>query len=213
MLAIASGKGGSGKTTTTLGVAAAMQGPAVAVDADTDMPNLHALAGVPRDDEGDPPTERPHPTFDGVRVVPAPPGQPRRDDRPPASERLERIGRRTDATVLVDCPAGAGPDVAGPLAAASEALLVTTPCAPALRDTAKTAAMARALGTPVVGVVLVRARVEVPGVAELLDCPLLGRIPPADPPVLADERVRDAYHDVANGLNGRITNVGECRTC
>jgi septum site-determining protein MinD len=202
MLAIASGKGGSGKTTTTLGLAAETPGPVVAVDADRDMPNLHALAGVPRDVEDDASTGHPHPAFEDVRVVPAPPAaEPSRSDRLPASERLERIDRRTEATVLVDCPAGAGPDVAGPLAAASGAVLVTTPCAPALRDAAKTAAMARALGTPVVGAVLTRARVAVPGVSDVLDCPLLGCVPPVDPPVLEDQSVRDAYANVAATLH------------
>lgn len=46
MLAIAGGKGGCGKTTTTLGLARAHPDRVLAADLDWDMPNLHALAGV-----------------------------------------------------------------------------------------------------------------------------------------------------------------------
>ncbi|MUV61849.1 AAA family ATPase, partial [Halobacterium sp. CBA1126] len=52
MLAVAGGKGGSGKTTTALGLAGALverrRRPLV-VECDLDAPNLHLRAGVPRD--------------------------------------------------------------------------------------------------------------------------------------------------------------------
>ncbi|POG57234.1 nucleotide-binding protein, partial [Haloferax marisrubri] len=80
MLAIAGGKGGSGKTTTTLGLASALDGPVLAVDADRDMPNLHAMAGVERpgdaaaDGPAGEPSVRAHPTDPTVSVLPAPAG-------------------------------------------------------------------------------------------------------------------------------------------
>ncbi|KTG11291.1 CDP-4-keto-6-deoxy-D-glucose-3-dehydrase [Haloprofundus marisrubri] len=179
MLAIAGGKGGCGKTTTTLGVARALDGHVLAVDADRDMPNLHALAGVPREptvaDVGgvaDDPLSIAHESSPGLSVLPAASGGPGSD----TGSQLERV-KSTETTTLVDCPAGAGPDAAGPLRVADAVLLVSTLCAPALRDTAKTAAMARALGTRVVGVVLNRTRLAPAGVSELLDCPVLGTVP------------------------------------
>ncbi|SDQ38193.1 MinD/ParA family ATP-binding protein [Halopelagius longus] len=201
MLAIAGGKGGCGKTTTTLGLAAAMDGEARVVDADRDMPNLHALAGVPRDsDERTPPYR--HPEYDRVSVSPAPPGQSARADGgcDDPSARLRRIRAEADGAVLVDCPAGAGPDAAAPLRACDGALVVSSLCAPSLRDAAKTASMARTLGTPVVGAVLTRARVAPSGVSELLGCPVVGRVPEASPPVLEDASVRRAYENVATDL-------------
>ncbi|MFC6825382.1 MinD/ParA family ATP-binding protein [Halopelagius fulvigenes] len=216
MLAIAGGKGGCGKTTTTLGLAAAMDAETRVVDADRDMPNLHALAGVPRDatertaadgrvpsdpaDERTPPYR--HPEYNHVSVSPAP---PRRDARADGgcddpSARLRRIRAETDAAVLVDCPAGAGPDAAAPLRVCDGAVVVSSLCAPSLRDAAKTASMARTLGTPVVGAVLTRARVAPPGVSDLLGCPVLGRVPEAEPPVLEDASVRRAYENVATEI-------------
>ncbi|MFC6988547.1 MinD/ParA family protein [Haloplanus sp. GCM10025708] len=197
MLAIAGGKGGSGKTTTTLGLASAIDGPAVAVDADRDMPNLHSLADVDREPTlaslGDRDVDALAQSVrgrDDVGVLPA----PRAGERRNLDAHLSRLAAvETSASILVDCPAGAGPDAAAPLRLADGVVLATSLCAPALRDTAKTAAMARALGTSVHGAVMTRCRVVPDGVEGLLGCPVLAAVPPADPPVLSSDAVRRAY--------------------
>jgi septum site-determining protein MinD len=209
MLAIAGGKGGSGKTTTTLGLAAALEGPCVAVDADVGMPDLHALAGVAREPtlaavEPDAPlaAAREHPDRSGVSVVPAP--TPAECDPDEAVRRgLATLGEAGPST-LVDCPAGAAADAAAPLRAADAVLVVSEPCAPALQDAAKTAATARALGTPVVGALLTRSRLAPAGLSDLLGCPVLGAVPRVEPPVLAAPSARRAYADAARALVDRV---------
>jgi septum site-determining protein MinD len=220
MLAITGGKGGTGKTTTTLGLARAFSEPTLAVDADWDLPDLHALAGVRREwEHGD--AEPEHraaravqsstttetnsrhpergspvsPTEPSVAVLPAPP-DPRDHDREAV---LRRCGL-ADRPVLVDCPAGAGPDAVAPLRIADAALLVTTPCLPAFRDAEKVAAMAEAVDTPVVAVVVNRTNTAPEPLASALDCETAVSVPCGDSPVLSDERVQRAFAEIAPRL-------------
>ncbi len=207
MLAIAGGKGGCGKTTTTLGLAGALgrtRRTVLAVDADLDMPDLHLLAGVDADpnlatvETGGAVEDAAHPppALSGVEVVPAPQSATTDVHLPSA---LARLPNGADH-VLVDCPAGAGPDAATPLRIAERALLVTTLDPASLRDTAKTAVMARTLDTNVVGCVLTRADRVPSGVERLLDCSVLATVPETSAPVLADESVNRSYDALASAV-------------
>ncbi|MFB6119589.1 MAG: MinD/ParA family protein [Halobacteriaceae archaeon] len=202
MLAVAGGKGGVGKTTTAIGLARALAGQRrrpLVVDADTDMPDLHVVADVPADPGVDAladgrglraATHAPE-QFPGVAVCPAAPGA-----RVDAA--LARLAGHADP-VVVDCPGGARPDAAAPLRRADRALVVTTPDRPAVTDAVKTAAMARALGTPVAGGVVVRAADPPAGLADALDAPVLASVPDAESP-LAANGVRAAYGRLAAAL-------------
>ena len=221
MLAVAGGKGGCGKTTTTLGLAlaAGRRGDAVlAVDADVDVPDLHRVAGVEAPDHHHaagsdapnrrrpgvrPPTggavgsttePRPVPGSTGVGVLPARAGTAPDE----LGDRLVGTGERY-GLVLLDCPAGAGRDAAIPLRRADRTLLVTTDATPSLRDAAKTAAMARAVGTPVAGAVVTRSRRVPAGVPELLDCEPVVPVPPLESPLRAP-RSRRQYDRVLERL-------------
>jgi septum site-determining protein MinD len=193
MLAVAGGKGGCGKTTTALGLSRELDGETVVVDVDTDMPNLHAMAGVDREPmagTGGQPQE----VSSGLAVLPAP--GPATSDAAVTTV-LDRVENRTDARVVVDCPGGAGPDAAAPLSASTRVVIVSTACAPALRDATKTAAMARALGCRVEGLVLTRTSVAPAGVSSLFDCPLLGVVPNVTGAPLEANRVTEAYAGIA----------------
>lgn len=203
MLAVAGGKGGVGKTTTALALAASLPGRPLVVDADRAMPNLHEMAAVDRSpglDEmleaghADPPTP---PSLD-CRVLPAPSAEAPRTDV--LLDRLRHAPRFDSPETLVDCPAGASVDAAAPLEAADGVVLVSTACATALRDAAKTASMARAVDASVRGVVLVRTRVRPPWVESLLRCPILACVPPVEGDPLSNRTVRERYRAAAGRL-------------
>lgn len=203
MLAIAGGKGGTGKTTTALGLARALPGEVLVADADVDMPDLHRLAGVPRepdDDESADALDAAHASDQSadVLVLPAP-----LDADVVGQSWLARLDR-VDRPVLVDVPAGAGRDAAAPIRASDGVVLVSTMCAPAVRDTAKTAAMSRTLGTDVVGAVLTRTGIRPPGVSRLLGCDVLGAVPDVEQPVLDKPIVKESYATVASSFDARV---------
>ena len=203
MLAIAGGKGGCGKTTTTLGLAGAMPHSTIAVDLDRGMPDLHSLADVDREPTAtatNPRSVAQSPSgHRNVGVLPAPHTDVDRKSIEAALSRLETA----DEQILLDSPAGATEAASLPLRAADRTLLVSTLCAPALRDTAKTAAMARALDAPPIGTVLTRTRLEPNAIEELLGCPVVASIPAVEPPVLGTRVVRTAYERLAHGMQSR----------
>ncbi|WP_135827071.1 MinD/ParA family ATP-binding protein [Halorussus ruber] len=226
MLAVAGGKGGAGKTTTTLGLAGALarqRRTVLAADADREMPDLHAMAGVARSPGLDAVAagwparfvaERGGTSSGEVSILPAASGPANADRRQklttPEIASLNPAEEWADA-VLLDCPAGAGPDAVAPLRAADAVVVVTTAEPACLRDSSKTAAMARELGTPVAGAVVSRAEDPPEGVSRLLECPLLGTVPdagvesptsaaPSGDEPLADERVRAAHDRLVSAL-------------
>jgi septum site-determining protein MinD len=213
MLAIAGGKGGCGKTTTALGLAAALARggdttPLVA-DFDAEMPDVHVVADTPAGPglgalaDGRDLAAVAHATrLQGVRAVPA-------DglDAECVPRVVERLVRWPGPTLL-DCPAGASRAVARPLRAADHSLLVATPTRACLADTAKTAAMARELDAPPVGVVLNRVdhsgrAIGARAVRQLFEGPVLARVASTGDSPLRSPDVRLAHDRVARKINER----------
>ena len=203
MLVVTGAKGGCGKTTTALGLARTLarrgRDPLV-LDADCDMPDLHHLAGIDRADGVDAlargaPLARAcqHPPgFPGVAVVTA--------GRPSRTGPALRATREWDGPVLVDCPAGIGPDATRPLRHADAALLVTTDGPQSLDDTRRTITAARQLGAAPAGVLL-RAAVNHPTAPpdSVADCPVVATVPAVTDPLDAPP-LSGAWSSVASRL-------------
>jgi septum site-determining protein MinD len=207
--AVASGKGGTGKTTTTvaLGMALAEEYDVTIVDADTGMANLLFHTGLTDadttlhdlliDDGGDDPDSDDGAAVDvsdavyerfGMNVVPC--GTSLADFEAADPERLRAVVAElaADADVLLlDSPAAVGSKSAVlPVVLADRVVVVLQPTIPALSDGLKVQEYAHSYGTDTAGVVFnkVHDPDEAEGVARkaerYFDGPTLATVPDAD---------------------------------
>lgn len=212
MITIAGAKGGCGKTTTTLGLAAALANrgtPVLAVDADRQLPDLHTMADVAReptigalDGETDVISiAKQVPGVPGVGVIPA----QRSEETVDLEATLEQLDYET-AEVFVDSPSGAGPDVVEPLSVADSAVVVTTGTDRSVEAARTTLDIAERLDVPVAGVVFNRCETVPDDLAAELDAEVLGAVPEREDP-LSDDDVAEAFEDVAHALRV-VTGLG-----
>ena len=187
---IAGGKGGVGKTTTAINIAAVLEEEgydAVIVDADLGMANLGEMLGVEHEVSiheilaGNSTvsaalTDSPG----GITVIPGEQSLEAFAEADPAKLRkVLKTLRNTYDVVLVDTGAGLSHETTVPLGLADGVLLVTTPDEVAVSDTVKTAELADRVDGNVIGALVTRVTrdTDVPDIAAQLTCPLLGVIP------------------------------------
>lgn len=191
---IASGKGGTGKSTTTvnLGSSLALLGKkTIIIDADIGMANLglllglerspvtlhEVLAGTARIEEA---------IYDGpggVKVVPC--GISLQGFQNANPERLQEVMRYLLDGVdimIIDAPAGISKDGVIPLAIADEVILVVNPEISSMADALKTKVLTDMVGGHVSGAILNRAGVEKTElkrqkVSDLLGIPVIAAVP------------------------------------
>ncbi len=190
--AIVSGKGGVGKTTTSINVGSALTSfgkRVVVIDADLRNPNVALHLG-----SASPPVTVHHVLegkkhlFDavykhnqsGLRIVPGSISfvharEASFDHLPVLREFMQGLGDH----VLVDGPPGVGDEVKSVLELADDALVVTSPDLPAVVDALKVVKLAQSLGKRVVGAVINRhvgdgSDLAVENVASLLGVPVVG---------------------------------------
>ncbi|EMA60863.1 nucleotide-binding protein [Halorubrum kocurii] len=201
--AVASGKGGTGKTTSTLalGMALAEEHDVTVVDADTGMANLLFHAGL--DDaavtlhdllvEGTATTVS-EATYDrfGLSVVPCGTSLAGFEAAEPGRLREVVAELASDADVLLlDSPAALGSKSAVlPVVLADRVVIVVEPTIPALSDGLKVQEYARSYGTETAGVLFNKVREDAADVTEQAERrfggPVLANVPDSD--VVRDAR-------------------------
>lgn len=168
LICVSSGKGGTGKTTVTSNVGAALTqfgADTIVLDANLTNPNLGFHLGIPLYPKtlhdvlkGDAHiTEAMYIHNSGLRVVPA--GLSIDDLVDTSPENLSDVLLDTVGEpdfVLVDSAAGLGSESINAIEAADETLIVTNPNLPAVTDALKTVNIAEESGTDIIGVVLNR---------------------------------------------------------
>lgn len=191
---IASGKDGTGKTTTTvnLGTALALLGKkTVIIDADIGMANLGLLLGLEKSpvtlhevlsgkaDVSEAVYEGPG----GVKVVPC--GISLQGFQNSDPEKLQEVmARLIDGIdyMLIDAPAGISKDGVIPLAIADKVILVVNPELSSMADALKTKVLTEMLGGEIGGAILNRAGMErtdinIQKVADLLGVDVIDMVP------------------------------------
>ncbi len=191
---IASGKGGTGKTTTTinLGTALALLGKkTIIIDADIGMANIGLLLGLERSKitlhevlSGEASiNDAIYTGPGGLKVVPS--GLSLKGFQHSNPDRLKEVmSAIIDGAdfVLIDAPAGISKEGVVPLAISDSVILVVNPELSSMADALKTKALTEMLGRSIEGVVLNRCALESVEihsnkVAELLGCRILEIIP------------------------------------
>ena len=227
--AVASGKGGTGKTTSTmaLGMALTEQYDVTVVDADTGMANLLFHAGLEDVEttlhdvlmEDGAPVEAA--TYDrfGMSVVPCGTSLAAFEKADP--ERLKRVVAELAADtdiILLDSPATLNSKSAVlPIVLADRVLIVVNPTVPAISDGLKVQEYALSYGSDIAGLVFNRVRGEIDDVQtkaeRYFEGPTLATVPESDAvqaarsagvPLLAhapESPAAQAYRDAAGSLS------------
>ncbi|MFB6086030.1 MAG: P-loop NTPase [Halodesulfurarchaeum sp.] len=228
--AVASGKGGVGKTTTAVNLGAAFVEAGrsvVVVDADLGMANLEDFLDV------DPVAVTLHDVLAGdesiEEAIRAAPGDfdvvfgsqaiedYGRADPANLREVIEDLGQRYDVVVL-DGGGGLSHDVTVPLGIADGVLIVTTPADAAVTNAEKTIDLVERIGGSIEGLIVTRiggaGRATPEVVSDRIDRPVLGAVPEdaaiqtsmdEGTPLVAIDRERPAaqsYREIAYGLLG-----------
>jgi septum site-determining protein MinD len=211
IIVITSGKGGVGKTTITsnLGMAIARLGRQVAlVDADFGLRNLDLLLGLEnrvvytaldvlsgqcRLEQALVKDKR----QEGVVLLPAAQNRTKEAVTPDQMKKLLSALTQKYQYILVDSPAGIEMGFQNAIAAASEALIVTTPEIAAVRDADRVVGLLEAQGIKRIHLIVNRLKpamvqadqmMSVQDVQEILAIPLIGVIPDDERVIISSNR-------------------------
>jgi septum site-determining protein MinD len=198
IIVVASGKGGTGKTTTTAALAsclAVMGSTVLCVDADAGMRNLDLCLGMSDRavmDFGDALHGRcgledavaPHPDVPRLFFLPAPLA-PLTEEEQHGFVRMVRFAGTIFDYVFIDAPAGIGPGFQAAGEAADQALIVSSADPSSCRDSARAVAELHALGIRNVRLIVNRVRRSIligtkqtlDDAVDLIGARLLGYVP------------------------------------
>jgi len=194
IIAITSGKGGVGKTTTAINLGAALNAfgkEVIIVDANLTTPNVGLHLGAPIV-----PVSLNHVLLgkakladaiyeheSGTKIIPSSLSvkELRRLNHSKLKEVVRRLRRSADYIIL-DSAAGLGEEALSAMESSDEMIIVTNPEIPAVTDALKTYKVSEELGKSVRGIIVTRVKglkTEMPilNIRDMLELPILGVIP------------------------------------
>ncbi|MGA2130560.1 MAG: cell division ATPase MinD [Candidatus Pacearchaeota archaeon] len=194
IIVITSGKGGVGKTTTAINLAAAMKyfgEDVLIIDGNLSTPNVglhlnspevpinlnHVLNGKAE------PFEAVYEHESGIKIMPSSLSlKELKRTRPERLKDFRNQFKKLSRKIIVDSSAGLGHEAISAIEAADEVIVVTNPEMPAITDALKTVKLAEQMRKPVLGVIVTRVKkndieLEPEVVKEMLEVPILGMVP------------------------------------
>ena len=194
IIVITSGKGGVGKTTSTINLGAAMNylgKDSLVIDGNFTTPNVGIHLGSPEVpvnlnhvlSKKAEPYEAVYEHESGLKIIPSSLSiKELKKTRPEDLKKFRKNFKRMADYVLVDCAAGLGKEATSIMDIADELILITNPEIPAITDALKTIKLAEQMKKPVVGVIITKVRkddveMQPETVKEMLEVPILGMVP------------------------------------
>ena len=202
IITIVSGKGGAGKTTSAINIAAALNKlnkNVIVIDANLNTPNLGIHLGAPivpislnhvlngkADIE-----EAIYEHYSGTKIIPS--SLSVKELTKFYTKKFGEIIKRLHDLaefVIFDSAAGFGPEVMDTLEVSEEIIVITNPEMPAVTDALKTVKVAREMGKDVKGVIVTRHQgkkweMSLSSIKSMLETPIIGIIP-------EDDKVKEA---------------------
>lgn len=194
VIVITSGKGGVGKTTTTINLGAAINyfgRDVLIIDGNLSTPNIGIHLNspeVPVDlnqvllDKADP-IEAVYEHKSGMKVVPSSLSITElKKMKPEKLKDFKKDFKKISDYVIVDCSAGLGKEALSVMEMADELIIVTNPEIAAITDALKTIKIAESMKKPVTGAIVTRVKrnsieMQPETVKEMLEVPILGMVP------------------------------------
>ncbi len=194
IIVITSGKGGVGKTTTAINLAAAMHyfgEDVLIIDGNLSTPNVGLHLNSPEvpinlnhvlKDKADV-FEAVYQHESGIKILPSSLSiKELKRTKPEKMKKFKKDFKKMANKIIVDSSAGLGNEASSAIKMADEIIIVTNPEMPALTDALKTIKLAEGFGIPVLGVIVTRVRkddieMQPDIVKEMLEIPILGMVP------------------------------------
>ena len=212
IIVITSGKGGVGKTTTAINLAAAMNHfgqEVLVIDANLSTPNVginlnspevpinlnHVLNGKAEV------FEAVYEHDSGIKILPSSLSiKELKDLQPEKMKNFIKDFKKISDYIIVDSAAGLGNEASSAIELADELIIVTNPEMPALTDALKTVRFAEQMKKPVKGIIVTRVRndkieLKPEVVKEMLENSVLGMIPEDDFVKRAVKRKNTVVHE------------------